>query len=42
MSAQIPAAQERRAVSLFKRDIVVRALIDTSRSSTHACRSATR
>src|SRR6202140_3975840 len=29
MSAQIPAATERRAVSLFQRRIVVRALIDS-------------
>ncbi len=29
MSAQMPATQERRAISLFRRDIVVRALIDS-------------
>ena len=41
MSAQIPAAHERQAISLFQRDIVVRALLDSLRSSTRACRSAT-
>src|ERR1700723_2386664 len=29
MSAQIPAAHERQAISLFQREIVVRALIDS-------------
>ncbi|HEV3033748.1 MAG TPA: potassium-transporting ATPase subunit KdpB [Solirubrobacteraceae bacterium] len=29
MSAQIPAAQERQAISLFQRDIVVKALLDS-------------
>src|SRR5450631_4792182 len=29
MSAQIPATQERQAISLFQRDIVVRALLDS-------------
>ena len=29
MSAQVPATHERKAVSLFQRDIVVRALIDS-------------
>ena len=33
MSAQIPAAHERQAISLFQRDIVTRALIDSLRQS---------
>ena len=42
MSTPMPATHERQAISLFQREIVKRALIDSFRSSTRACRSVTR